>query len=114
MAQMVKSLSAMQKTRFNPWVRKIPWRRKWQSILVFWPEKSHGQGSLEDYSPWNPKELDMTRVTNTFRYTLSESCPWVLGDKEEKGERKGWREGGRQKDKEKEMRMYIGTDDFLL
>jgi len=27
--QSVKSLPAMQETGFNPWVRKIPWRRKW-------------------------------------------------------------------------------------
>jgi len=28
--------------RFDPWVRKIPWRRKWQPASVFLPEKSHG------------------------------------------------------------------------
>ena len=33
-----------------PWVRKIPWRRKWQSTPVFLPGKSHQQGSLEDLS----------------------------------------------------------------
>ena len=27
---------------FDPWVGKIPWRRKWQPILVFLPGKSHG------------------------------------------------------------------------
>ena len=34
----------------SPWVRKIPWRRKWQPIPVFLPGKSHGQSSLEGYS----------------------------------------------------------------
>ena len=34
---------------FNPWVRKIPWRRKWQPIPVFLPEKSHRQSSLVGY-----------------------------------------------------------------
>ena len=29
-AQMVKDLLAMQETWFDPWVRKIPWRREWQ------------------------------------------------------------------------------------
>ena len=38
--------------RFDPWVRKIPWRRKWQLILVHLPEKLHGQRSLVGYSPW--------------------------------------------------------------
>ena len=37
---------------FDPWVRKIPWRREWQPTLVFLPEKSHGQRSLVGYSPW--------------------------------------------------------------
>ena len=45
---------------FNPWVRKIPWRRKWQSTPVFLPGKSHGQRSLVGYSPWVCKESDTT------------------------------------------------------
>ena len=40
---------------FDPWVRKIPWRRKWQPTPVFMPGKSHGQKSLEGYSPWGHK-----------------------------------------------------------
>ena len=32
-----------RRCRFNPWVGKIPWRRKWQPTLVFWPGKPHGQ-----------------------------------------------------------------------
>ena len=39
--------------RFNPWVRKIPWRRKWQPTPVFLPGESHGQRSLAAYSPWS-------------------------------------------------------------
>ena len=35
---------------FNPWVGKIPWRRKWQPTPVFLPGKSHGQRSLAGYS----------------------------------------------------------------
>ena len=34
---------------FDPWVRKILWRRKWQPTPVFLPGKSHGQRSLADY-----------------------------------------------------------------
>ena len=37
---------------FDPWVRKIPWRRAWQSTVVLLPGKSHGQRSLVAYSPW--------------------------------------------------------------
>ena len=45
---------------FDLWVRKIPWRRKWQPIPLFLPGKSHGQRRLEGYSPWGHKESDMT------------------------------------------------------
>ena len=34
---------------FNPWVRKIRWRRKWQPIPALLPGKSHRQTSLVDY-----------------------------------------------------------------
>ena len=33
--------------RFDPWVRKIPWRRKWHPVPVFLPGKFHGQKSLQ-------------------------------------------------------------------
>ena len=32
--------------RFDPWLGKTPWSRKWQSTPVCLPEKSHGQRSL--------------------------------------------------------------------
>jgi len=40
-----------KRCKFNPWVGKIPWRRKGQPVPVFLPRKSHGQRSLEGYSP---------------------------------------------------------------
>ena len=46
--------------RFDPWVGKIPWRRKWQLTPVFLTRKSHEQWSLAGYSSWGSKELDMT------------------------------------------------------
>ena len=45
---------------FDPWVGKIPWRRKWQATPVFLPGESHGQRSLVGYSPRSHKESDMT------------------------------------------------------
>ena len=51
--------------RFNPWIRMIPWRRKWQPIPVLLTEKSHGQRSLMDYSPWGHKESDTMEGLNT-------------------------------------------------
>ena len=59
----VKNLPAMwrrRRHRFISWVRKIPWRRKWQSTPVFLLEKSHGQRSLVVYSPWGYKDSDTT------------------------------------------------------
>ena len=49
--------------RFNPWVGQIPWRRAWQPIPIFLPGESHGQRSLESYSPWGHRESDMTEAT---------------------------------------------------
>ena len=43
---------------FDPWVGKIPWRRRWQPTPIFLPGESHGQRSLASYSPWGSKELD--------------------------------------------------------
>ena len=46
--------------RFDPWVRKISWRRAWQPTSVFLPGETHGQRSLAGYSTWGHKELDTT------------------------------------------------------
>ena len=35
---------------FDPWVEKIPWRKKWQQLQDFLPGKSHGQSSLAVFS----------------------------------------------------------------
>ena len=48
---------------FDPWVGKIPCRRKWQPTPVFLPRASHGQRSLAGYSPWGHKESDTTQAT---------------------------------------------------
>ena len=49
-SSVVKNLTA--RLGFNPWVRKIPWKRKWQPTPVFLPGKSDGQRSLVGhYSP---------------------------------------------------------------
>ena len=48
---------------FNPWVRKIPWRRAWQPTPVFLAGESHGQRNWEGYSSCSHKESDTTKVT---------------------------------------------------
>ena len=60
MARVVKNQPANAGHRFDPWVGKIPWRRKWQPPPVFLPGKSHGQRSLVDYSPQGCKESNTT------------------------------------------------------
>ena len=63
---------------FDPWVGKIPWRRKWQptpvfffffSTPVFLPGNFLGQRSLASYSPQGHKESDMTEHTHTLTHT---------------------------------------------
>ena len=61
----IKKLPACQCRRhkrhgFNPWVGKIPWRRKWQPTLVLLSGEFHGHRSLVGYSSWGHKELDIT------------------------------------------------------
>ena len=60
---------------FDPWVGKIPWRRKWQPTPVFLSEESHGQRSLVGCSPWGCKESDTTerlmpKFKNETRWTI--------------------------------------------
>ena len=50
----------LQTREFDPWVGEMPWRRKWQPTPVFSSGESHGQRSLEGYSPWGCKESDAT------------------------------------------------------
>ena len=46
----------LRRCGFNPWLRKIPWSRKWQPAPVFLPGKYYGQRSLAGYSPRDHKE----------------------------------------------------------
>ena len=88
MAQVVKNHLPMQESGFESRVRKIPWRRKWQTTPVFLPGNSHGQRSLADYSPWGHKSRtwlsDWTATINIFWWWFvpldikldEDSLPW--------------------------------------
>ena len=52
--------SMCRRCEFDPWVWKIPWRRKWQPTPVCLPGESHGQRSSVGYSPQGHKESDTT------------------------------------------------------
>ena len=54
---MIKNLPVVQETGFDPWVGKIPWRRKWQPVPILLPGKSHGQRILAGYSPWGRERV---------------------------------------------------------
>ena len=55
---------------FNPWIRKIPRRRKWQPTAVFLPGKSHGQRNLVGNSPWDHKRVghDLANKNNKISF----------------------------------------------
>ena len=55
-----------RRSGFSPWVRKIPWRRKWQPNPVFLPGESHGWRSLVGYSPWGRKHSEKTEQLHFF------------------------------------------------
>ena len=54
-----------KRCRFDCWVGKIPWRRKWQLSLIFLPGKFHGERSLMGYCPWDHRELHMAECACT-------------------------------------------------
>ena len=54
---------------FDPFVGKIPGRRKWQPTPVFLPGKSRGQRSLAGYSPEVAKESDVPEHTRTVGFS---------------------------------------------
>ena len=61
-----KDSPAMQ----DPWVGKIPWRRKWQPTPVIFPGEFHGQRNLAGYSPWGCKESGMTGQLSVTHYQI--------------------------------------------
>ena len=66
----------------DAWVRKIPWRRKWQPTPVILPGKSHGQRSLVGFSPRGRKRVRHDCVTknktNTSYVSGNELNAWQV------------------------------------
>ena len=86
-----ESVCECRRHRFDPWVRKIPQRRKWQLTPVFLPGKCHGQRSWVGYSPWDPKSIGhglvtkQQRVIKPFKHrvhvcsvTSDSATPWTV------------------------------------
>ena len=52
---------------FDPWIRKSPWRRKWEPTPVFLPGEYHGQ----------EKPGGLQSMGSQSRTRLSHSCPGI-------------------------------------
>ena len=75
-----ESVCQCRRCRFDAWVRKIPWSRKWQPTLVLLPGKSQGQRSLVGYRPWDSKELDLTDPLSMHTHTcMAIWTPYCFG-----------------------------------
>ena len=69
-----ESVCQCRRCGFDPWVGKIPWRRKWQPMPVFLPGESHRQRSLAGCSPWGHKEAD--RTEHTYNNMITKGKSW--------------------------------------
>ena len=63
---------------FNPWVWKIPWRRKRQTTPVFLPGETHRQRSLVGYSPQVTKSQTWPKQLSTSTYKPCRSTSLLL------------------------------------
>ena len=66
-----------RRCRFDPWVRKILWRRKWQPTLVFLPGKSHDRGAWWVTVHGVTKESDTTEWLNSSKKLLEIDWQWA-------------------------------------
>ena len=55
--------------RFDPWVRKIPWRREWLPTPGLLPGEFHRQRSLMGYTPQD-RRVGHSWVPNAFTFSL--------------------------------------------
>ena len=96
---------------FDPWVGKIPWRRKWQPTPIFLPGKFYGQRSLEGYSAWGRKESDTIEHAHTHAQWNQEELGrrGAEDGQWEKQEARGEEVGSRpvhEREEEKEQREW--------
>jgi len=54
-ARVLEFTCQLKRHEFDPWVRKIPWRRRWYPTPVFLLGESHAQRSLSGNSPHGAK-----------------------------------------------------------
>ena len=76
----VKNSSAKQEMWVQSLIKKIPWRRKWQTTPVFLLGKSHGQRSLVGYSPWGCQRVrhdSVSKQQEQQQYYIANCVSWV-------------------------------------
>ena len=56
---------------FDPWIGKIPWRRKWEPTSVLLPVIFHGQRRLVGYSPWGCRVRCKHTYVKYFKFTFN-------------------------------------------
>ena len=82
-----------RRCRFDPQVRKIPWRRKWQPTQIFLPGEPRRQRSLPGYSPWGFKGIGQDLATKqqqvSPRHCLNVLVTWWLASYRASGLRGG-------------------------
>ena len=71
-----------KKSRFSPWVGKVPWRRKWQPSPIFCLENSMDRGAwqaIQSMELQSQTRLSIhTQVLNTQPVKKSPSCKMSL------------------------------------
>jgi len=61
-----------KRIRFDPWVGKIPWRRKWQPTPLFLPGKFNGHWSLTGYRSWSHRRVEHNLGTKQQQQCVKE------------------------------------------
>ena len=74
---MVRNRLQTRRPGFNPWVRKISWRREWLPTPVFLPGEFHGQRTLVGYSPQGLR-VRHDWATHSFFLLLVSFLIWVV------------------------------------
>ena len=65
-----------KRCRFDSWIRKIPWRRKWQPTPVSYLANPMDRGDW--WAPWGHKESDMTEYTHTHAHIHTDlKMAWI-------------------------------------
>ena len=77
-----ESACQSRRCRFDPWVGKIPWRRKWQPTTVFLPGESHGQRSLVGYSHGVTKSQTWLRTQTALWLLIGHQATLSIGEVE--------------------------------